>query len=55
MAPLLNERTSALGVHSSAEFVAPADWHREAARRAGFTDTTVLRRHAGHALMASRG
>ncbi len=51
---LLSERTAALSGLSSAEFVAPADWHREAARRAGFGEATVLHRKAAHALMAFR-
>jgi SAM-dependent methyltransferase len=50
--PLLNERTAALSALNSAEFVAPAGWHRETARRAGFGETTVLHQRAGHALMA---
>ncbi|MEU5948004.1 methyltransferase domain-containing protein [Micromonospora sp. NPDC047465] len=52
MAPLLRERASALRGLSCAEFVAPADWHRRAARRAGFADATVVHRRADHTLMA---
>ncbi|MGN9779663.1 class I SAM-dependent methyltransferase [Micromonospora sp. H33] len=51
---LLSERTAAISGLSCAEFVAPADWHRETARRAGFSEATVLYRRAGHALMAFR-
>ncbi|MGK5672202.1 class I SAM-dependent methyltransferase [Micromonospora sp. URMC 106] len=54
MAPLLRERTTALNGLYAAEFVAPADWHREAARCAGFTDTTMPHQRAGHALMVVR-
>ncbi|ADL47590.1 class I SAM-dependent methyltransferase [Micromonospora aurantiaca (nom. illeg.)] len=52
MASLLHERTAALSDLGCAEFVAPPDWHRETALAAGFTDATVVRRRAGHALMA---
>ncbi|MER7457983.1 class I SAM-dependent methyltransferase [Micromonospora sp. NPDC126480] len=51
MAPLLNERTAVLSGLNSAEFAAPADWHREAALRAGFAGATMLHQRAGHALM----
>ncbi|MBU8861557.1 MULTISPECIES: class I SAM-dependent methyltransferase [unclassified Micromonospora] len=54
MAPLLRERAAALTGLSCAEFTAPVDWHRDAARRAGFPDVTVLHRRADHALMAFR-
>ncbi|MFG3716031.1 class I SAM-dependent methyltransferase [Micromonospora sp. NPDC047730] len=54
MAPLLNERRAALSGLDPAEFVAPADWHGETARRAGFTHATALHQRAGHALMAFR-
>ncbi|WP_091283296.1 hypothetical protein [Micromonospora haikouensis] len=51
---LLDERTAALSGLSSAEFVAPAHWHCEAARRAGFTGSTVFHQSAGHALVVCR-
>ncbi|TDB77973.1 trans-aconitate 2-methyltransferase [Micromonospora sp. KC723] len=52
MRSLLNARAVALSGLSSAEFVAPAEWHRQAAHRTGFADATVVHRWADHALMA---
>ncbi|MEV4490045.1 class I SAM-dependent methyltransferase [Micromonospora coxensis] len=54
MTSLLRERAQALEGLTGGEFVAPVDWHRDTARRAGFLDATVLHRRAGHALMAFR-
>ncbi|MEU4640611.1 class I SAM-dependent methyltransferase [Micromonospora sp. NPDC023814] len=52
MASLLQDRAAALADLTCAEFVASVDWHRRAARRAGFADGTVLHRWADHALVA---
>lgn len=52
MASVLRERAAVLAGRASAEFVAPVDWHRETARRAGFGDARVLHQRADHTLMA---
>ncbi|QOC93431.1 class I SAM-dependent methyltransferase [Micromonospora craniellae] len=52
MASMLRARAAALTGLGSAEFVAPVDWHRRTAQRAGLTDARLLLQRAEHALMA---
>jgi SAM-dependent methyltransferase len=52
MTPLLREREAALVGVGCAEFVAPVDWHRQMARRAGFTDAALRLQRADHTLLA---
>ncbi|ROO60476.1 methyltransferase family protein [Micromonospora sp. Llam0] len=54
MASLLDERTAALAGLACAEFVASTDWHRAAARQAGFGEAALLHQRADHALIAFR-
>ncbi|TDC83927.1 class I SAM-dependent methyltransferase [Micromonospora sp. KC606] len=50
--PLLRRRATILAGLTSAEFVAPAHWHGEAASRAGFGPAVTLWRDGDHALLA---
>ncbi|WP_243710070.1 class I SAM-dependent methyltransferase [Micromonospora sp. KC213] len=50
--PLLRRRAALLAGLTSAEFVAPVRWHRQAASRAGFGPAVTLRRDGDHALLA---
>ncbi|MFC0098946.1 class I SAM-dependent methyltransferase [Micromonospora marina] len=54
MAPLLRQRAAVLTGLACAEFIAPVHWHRDAARRAGFADATVLHQRADHVLVSFR-
>ncbi|KHD77904.1 hypothetical protein MB27_08375 [Actinoplanes utahensis] len=51
--PLMSERASLLRDRVPAEFTPPVDWHRAAARDAGFGEAGVVWRWGAHAALAA--
>lgn len=51
--PILRERQAAFDGRVPAEFSPPVDWHREAARQAGFTEAGTIWRWGAHAALAA--
>lgn len=52
--PLMRRRAAILGDRVPAEFTPPVNWHRDAARAAGFAEAGVVWRWGVHAALAAR-